>query len=36
VLARLDREGILAAIVRRRLAPFYASPEFAAAAGSGA
>ncbi len=35
VLARLDREGILAAIVRRRLAPFYASPEFAAAAGIG-
>ncbi|WP_454165345.1 hypothetical protein [Gordonia iterans] len=30
VIGRLDREGFLERIVRRRLAPFYASPEFAA------
>ncbi|MEZ5209916.1 hypothetical protein [Gordonia sp. (in: high G+C Gram-positive bacteria)] len=30
VLARLDRDGVLEQILRRRLAPFFASPEFAA------
>ncbi|GAC56294.1 hypothetical protein GOHSU_04_01630 [Gordonia hirsuta DSM 44140 = NBRC 16056] len=28
VIRRLDQQGILAAIVRRRLEPFYASPQF--------